>query len=155
MYYSIVSNRMESWDRRESNKYVLFGLCCNNSPRLFVFSLLLFFCLWIFCVLILTFVPLFFFIVWQCFQHSFKCPGHVCFMWWDLCQGCLMWIGWCERAKHVLGKGKEKHLLKRKKINKRVCIFQFVNNPYAWKLKSKSGTCLHHFKFRNIYSLPI
>lgn len=29
--------------------------------------------------------------------------------------------------------------------NKIVCIFQFVNSPYAWNLKSKSGTCLHNF----------
>lgn len=44
----------------------------------------------------------------------------------------------------VGGIGHKKNTKKKKKDDK-IGIFQFVNNAYAWKLKSKSGMCLHHF----------
>lgn len=142
MYYSIVSNRVESWESRKSiiNEYIL-SACIVTPPWTILFSsVFFFFCLWIFSVLILTFVyPL----VWKCFQHSFNCPGHVCNMWWDPCLSGWMLIGWLQRGKDISG-GKEEKNIKRTKY--RVCIFQFVNSPYAWKLKSKSGTCLHNFE---------
>lgn len=77
-----------------------------------------------------------------CFQNGFN-SDHV---WRDPCLGllnadCKEMTFW---HTDVSGIGHKKHQKKKKKKTK-IGIFQFVNNAYAWKLKSKSGMCLHHF----------
>lgn len=61
----------------------------------------------------------------------------------DDCKEATFWLTDVNGIEHKKHQKREKKQTKKKQD--KIGIFQFVNNAYAWKLKSKSGMCLHHF----------
>lgn len=149
MYYSIVSNRVESTGSRKIHHKQIhpLGLYCNP-PLNYLFFVF--------------FVNLFCFDFWLLFSFFFfhKCEKNIfntaliVLAMSAIFGEILVWMAeywWadCKGGKDISGGGGKKNT-KRTKNSKSV-FFQIVNSPYAWKLKSKSGTCLHNFEIFILY----